>query len=144
VRGIRVHSAEHARAALGAARACGQAATLISPPAAASLMGTGWWRELIAVARTEFPDVAFEAVLDCGPAVGLALAAIRCGAAPIMVAARSDVFGKIADIAEQAGTKAIAEGSEALDLLGMPDPGLACREWLAVKPAGAEDGGDMA
>lgn len=136
MRRIRVHSPSHVRAALEAARALGCAVTLVSPQASASLAGIGWWRELMAVAKAEFPDVAFAHLLDCGPAAGLALAAIRCGAAPVLLEAEAEMLAKVADIAEQAGTRAEGGGKDALDLLGMPAPGLACREWL-----GAEDDG---
>lgn len=134
---VRVHSLEHARAALGAARDAGCAVALLSPAAPAA--GIGWWRRLVALMAAEFPDVSFEAVLDCGPSAGMALAAIRCGAGPLEVSVRADVLAKLADIARQAGTRAEGGGNAALDLLGPNLPGMsdasrACRDWLAAEP----------
>lgn len=132
---IRIHSLNHARAALAAARATGRAVTLLSPPAPAA--GIGWWRRLMALAAAEFPDVTFEGVLDCGPSAGMALAAIRCGAGPLEVSVGTEMLAKLADIARQAGTRAEGGGNAALDLLGPDLPGIsepsrACRDWLAA------------
>ncbi|MCR6628952.1 MAG: hypothetical protein NVV74_02235 [Magnetospirillum sp.] len=138
MRRIRVHGPEHVRTALQAARDLGRPVILISPPAAAGFPGVGWWRALMALAAQEFADVAFDHVLDCGPAAGHALAAIRSGAGPVALEVETEVFAKIADIAEQAGTRAESGGGkDALDLLGMPAPGLACREWLEAEDTGA-------
>lgn len=126
-RAIRIHSLEHARAALSAA--AGREIVLVSPPSCASFPGIGWWRELVAMARAEFPGARFEAVLDCGPAAGMAMAALRAGAGPVWVQAEDAVLEKLADMAEQVGTRA-GNGGTTLDLLGMPEPDRCCREWL--------------
>ena len=60
---------------------------LVSAPGAAGYQGIGWWLALLRLARAEFPAVAFEAVLDCGNAPGLALAAIRSGVPAVRVKA---------------------------------------------------------
>lgn len=125
---FRIHSLAHGRAALTAARDTGTAVTLLSPPA--SQAGIGWWRELVRLLAEDFPEVSFEVVLDCGPAPGLALAAIRAGLGPIRLNCNSVMLTKIASIAEQAGTRAESGAGDALDLLGVPDPGLHCREAL--------------
>lgn len=127
---IRVHSPNHVRAALAAARDLGRTATLLSPQA--GLAGIGWWRALMAQAAAEFPEVSFTGVLDCGPSIGLAMAAIRTGAGPVQVAADAAVLERLADIARQAGTWVDGDAAPGLDLLGTPDPGLACRDWLAT------------
>lgn len=121
------------RAALTAARAAGCPVTLVSPPA--TLAGIGWWRQLLARAAADFPDTRFGAVLDCGPSAGLALAAIRVGAGPVAADVDAAILVKLADIARQAGTAVEGGGKPALDLLGMPDPAQACRDWLAAEDA---------
>jgi hypothetical protein len=128
-RAIRIHSLEHARAALDAAG--GHPVTLVSPPSAASFPGIGWWRQLVAAARQEFPDARFDAALDCGPATGMALAALRTGCGPVWVQTDAMVLAKLADMAEQVGTRA-EYGGNALDLLGMSEPRQCCRDWLGT------------
>lgn len=133
---VRVYDNAHVRAALEAAQATGQEITLLSPPAAACLAGIGWWRHLIAQARTDFPAVAFTAVLDCGPATGVAMAAMRDGAGPVAVQADREMMAKLAGIAEQAGTGVEWGGRVALDLLDVPNAALACRQWLGAENPG--------
>ncbi|MGE5517078.1 MAG: hypothetical protein ACM31D_14815 [Bacteroidota bacterium] len=130
---IRIHGADHMRAALIAARDTGRAVVLVSPQA--GLAGIGWWRRLMAQAATEFPDVMFESVLDCGPSAGMALAAIRTKVGPLQVSVTPDVLAKLSDIAQQAGIRAEGGGNHALDLLGMPEASRACRDWLAAEDA---------
>jgi hypothetical protein len=135
VKRIRVHGIAHARAALTAARAAGVPVALLSP--AATQAGIGWWRHLAAQATAEFPDARFQAVLDCGPSAGMALAAIRAKAGPLEADVSAEVLERLADIAQQAGTQVTGGGEPALDLLGleMSDASRACREWLAAEGA---------
>lgn len=88
---IRVAGLAEARAVL--AQAHGQTVTLISPPLA--LPGLGWWRGIVRTLRAEFPDVDFQAVADCGPSAGLALAALRAGLEPIVADVPPDIRAKI-------------------------------------------------
>lgn len=88
---IRVAGLAEARAVL--ANAQGQAVTLVSPPL--TLPGLGWWRELVRALRAEFPHVDFQAVADCGPSAGLALAALRAGLGPVTADVSPDVREKI-------------------------------------------------
>lgn len=130
---FRIHSLAQGRIVLNAAREAGKAVRLISPQA--SQMGVGWWRELMRLLAEDFDDVSFEAVLDCGPAAGLALAGIRAGAGPVRLKVDAVTLAKIASIAEQAGTRVESGGAEsggedAHDLLGVPDPASRCREAL--------------
>lgn len=130
---IRVHDWDQAVAVLATARTLGHAPTLLSPQL--SQAGIGWWRELVRRARAEFADVAFEAVADCGPSAGLALAAIRDGVGPVAVAVGGEVLEKLADIARQAGTLATEGGEPALDLAGMSDAPRACRDVMVANDA---------
>lgn len=125
---FRIHSLDHGSAVLNAARESGKPVTLVSPQA--SQIGIGWWRELVRRLRGDFPDLAFNAVLDCGPAAGLALAGIRAGMGPVRLNVDAPILAKIASIAEQAGSWAESGGEDALDLLGVPDPASHCRKAL--------------
>lgn len=93
-----VRDLAEARAAL----AGGDGVTLVGE---AGLAGIGWWRELLRLLRAEFPDRPFEAVLDCGPAPGLVLAALRAGIDRVAVEAEPDVVAKLQAIAAQTGAR---------------------------------------
>lgn len=88
-----IHDLEQGRAALAAAS--GRPVELVSPPGAALFHGVGWWKALAAILRAEFPDASFTARLDCGPAPGLALAALRVGVTHVAVDAPPDVLARL-------------------------------------------------
>lgn len=127
-----VHSLDHARAALTAARAAAAPVLLVSAPGAAGYAGCGYFEAMIRRAMTEQPGVAATALLDCGEEPGLVLGAIRHGLKAVRFAGPDEVFAKLADIARQAGAVVVASTPPALDLLGLPDPERACRDWLAL------------
>jgi 1-aminocyclopropane-1-carboxylate deaminase/D-cysteine desulfhydrase-like pyridoxal-dependent ACC family enzyme len=87
-------------AELQAARADGTSPILITPEGAASFYGAGYLGALQERAEREFPDVAFELIVDCGDAPGHALACLRAGVKRISMSEPND---KIADIARQMG-----------------------------------------
>ena len=91
-------------AALQAARADGTSPVLITPESAASFYGAGYLGALQTRAETEFPDVAFTLVVDCGDAPGHALACLRAGVKLISMDPMND---KIADIARQMGAELV-------------------------------------
>ena len=91
-------------AALQAARASGTSPILITPEGAASFYGAGYLGALQARAETEFPDVAFELIVDCADAPGHALACLRSGVKRISMSEPND---KIADIARQMGAQLV-------------------------------------
>jgi hypothetical protein len=93
---ISVRSLTDARAALAA----GAPVTLVGE---AGLAGIGWWREMLKLLNAEFGT--FEAVLDCGPAPGLALAALRAGIPRIEVEASPEILEKLQAIARQMGAR---------------------------------------
>ena len=66
-------------AVLQVARADGTSPILVTPEGAASFYGAGYLGALQDRARREFPDVAFELIVDCGDAPGHALACLRSG-----------------------------------------------------------------
>ena len=91
-------------AALQAARDDGTSPVLVTPEGAASFYGAGYLGALQERAETEFPDVAFELIVDCGDAPGHALACLRAGVKRISMSEPND---KIADIARQMGAELV-------------------------------------
>ena len=91
-------------AALQAARADNTSPILITPEGAASFYGAGYLGALQTRAETDFPDVAFELIVDCGDAPGHALACLRSGVKRISMEPFND---KIADIARQMGAELV-------------------------------------
>ena len=90
--------------ALQAARADGTSPILVTPEGAASFYGAGYLGALQERAETDFPDVAFELIVDCGDAPGHALACLRAGVKRISMSEPND---KIADIARQMGAELV-------------------------------------
>jgi hypothetical protein len=91
-------------AALLAARAGATQPTLVTPPDAAAFYGAGYLAALQDRARTEFADVEFRLVVDCGDAAGYALACLRAGVKLISMEPPND---KVADIARQMGAELV-------------------------------------
>jgi hypothetical protein len=90
-----------------------------------------FYRELISLLSSEFADVDWRFVLDCGPYPGLALSAIANGIRHLQVSIEGDLRLRVMDIAGQAGA-AIEAGSEpALDPRDAADPLESCRNWLS-------------
>lgn len=136
---IIIHSLAHARAALAAAAELGVPVTLSSAPGAAAYLGATVFREMIAEAAGEFPDVIVTPVLDCGEDAGLALNALRHGLKTIRLEAPAPALARVADIAGQMGATIDADPAPpALDLLEATDATAACREWLRAAAAAAD------
>jgi hypothetical protein len=95
-------------AALLAARADGTSPVLITPEGAASFYGAGYLAALQARAESEFPDIHFELIVDCGDAPGHALACLRAGVKRISMSQHNH---KIADIARQMGARLVRRPS---------------------------------
>jgi len=91
-------------AALRAAREQKTSPILITPEGAASFYGAGYLGALQTRAEAEFPDVAFELIVDCSDAPGHALACLRSGVKRISMREHND---KIADIAQQVGARLV-------------------------------------
>ena len=107
---LTIHSLDQARTALASAGDDGTELILESPAGAAGHQGIGWWLALLRLLKAEFPKVAFESVLDCGDAPGLALASINAGVPSARISGISaDVRASLEAIAAQAGTRLIGE-----------------------------------
>lgn len=101
---VLVHDWRSMEAALLAARASATSLILVTPEGAASFYGAGYLGALQERAEKEFPDVAFELIVDCGDAPGHALACLRAGVKRISMEPFND---KIADIARQMGAELV-------------------------------------
>ena len=101
---ILVRDWRSAEAALQGARANGTSPILVTPEGAASSHGAGYLGALQERAEQEFPDVAFELIVDCGDAPGHALACLRAGVKRISMREHND---KIADIARRMGAQLV-------------------------------------
>ena len=119
-----VHGLADAVAALGEALPV----TLLSAPGAASFVGAGWWRALIARARAAHPHTQCQDVLDCADAPGHAMAAIRLGQAILVLDPACPAFPRVATLATVLPTR-----PPALDLA---ERGAArhLRAWLSQQP----------
>jgi hypothetical protein len=131
-KGIIIHSLDHARAALAAARAVGCRVTLESAPGAGASAGPAWFVALTALVQREFPGVAFDAVLDCGDEAGTTLGALRAGIRRVRFHGSEEAARRLAGVALQLGA-ALERGrpGQALDLLGEPRPEAAALAFLA-------------
>ena len=127
---IVVHDHTHVRVALEAALETGRGVVLIGGGGEA--MGGPWFRHMIAESAPLYPRVCWHAVIDCGTAIGFALAALADGASVLRLRASSAVLERVRDIARQTGA-IVDEGTEpVLDLSFHADPLAACRVWCTT------------
>jgi hypothetical protein len=119
---IVVHTAAQATAALKAAARAGRSVVLASPPVASASMGPGMFRAIIAAAREAEPGARSLAVLDCGDRPGDAMSALRAGIEAVCFRGAPELAEKLADMAEQSGTRVLTEMKVSLDLAGVADP----------------------
>jgi hypothetical protein len=104
-----VSSLDEARAVLAAAN-LDRPVRLQSPAGAAGLYGIGWWLSLTRLLADEFPEIPFQATLDCGDSPGLALASLRAGVPVLRVSGLSgEVLDRLKDIARQKGAVLLSD-----------------------------------
>lgn len=92
----------------------GLAVGLLSPLDCARIHGAPWFLNLVDLAGARRQGALRDHALDCGTAPGLALGALRQGAATIILKARPAVFAKVAEIAAKQGARLIARRPPAL------------------------------
>ena len=137
MRPIVIHGLGDARAALAAAADLGVPVTLQSAPDAGAYAGVGWFERVVAAAREAHPDVAVDAILDCGDAPGAVLEAVRWlkepgrGELRLCFTGDAATAARLAEIAQAAGLELVHERLPGLDLRAAADPTAACRAWLA-------------
>ena len=108
-----VQAIEEARAALRTARAAGMPVILVSPPGGAAYLGVGFFAALIEAARAEFPEVAVEAVMDCGEDPGWALSALRMGFKTVVLRGNPKARARVVAIARAMGARLLARAPRA-------------------------------
>lgn len=127
-----VHERSHVVAALSTSERTGRAVVLVSGPAVSGAMGWLWFRYLVAEVAALYQQARFTTVLDCGSAVGFALAALAEGATVIRLHAPSLVLKRVRDIATQFGAVIDSDVGPTLNLLFHADPMAACHAWFKV------------
>ncbi|WP_205574614.1 beta/alpha barrel domain-containing protein [Indioceanicola profundi] len=118
---VRIRSLEDGRAALAIGRELGIPVLLASDPGAAGFAGPGWWTALVRLLAQDAPDQPFTAILDCGGAPGLVLAALRAGVTDVAFDGPAKVAAKLTDIAAQSGARLHPPVRQAADLRGSRD-----------------------
>jgi hypothetical protein len=121
------------------ALAAGRPVTLLSAPGAALYAGCGWWRAVIERARSDFPAVPFDDILDCADAPGLALGALRIGQCLLVLSPTAPGWQSVAAIAASLGGKVLTSRPPALD---MADRNAARRlhDWLQIRTTPGDSG----
>lgn len=128
---IIIHTLDHARAALSAARGLGVPVTLATASGASAYLGPGWLPQVAVLARQEFPETEADFILDCGERAGDVMAALRAGSRKLRFGGPDAVFEKLRQIAEAQDAEVIRDAPPALDLLDSDTPEKACRDWFA-------------
>lgn len=124
-----IHSRAQLETVLAAARANGRSVIAVSGQAASGYAGAGWFLALVRQARSEFPDVALTALLDCGDRAGDVLAALKEGAQHLIFTGHPNATARLAAIAAQTGATISDRRPDARDLMGEKDADYAAREW---------------
>ena len=126
VKCITIHGVEHARVACQAAFTISMkediTLELWSAKNGACSLGSAWFSEIINIVQKEFPDLAIVGVLDCGDAVGSALAALRQGITCIYISERPVVVSKIRAIAKYTRAEVRTKRPMMPNLMDHPDP----------------------
>jgi len=132
-RAVRVHGLDDALRTCAVANELEVAITLMSASAAVRSMGPAWFRNIAREVEQAYPDLDFEAVLDCGDAAGYALAALRAGVETIRFSGNASASGKIREIAAMYGSRVTRKPTQILDIRGAPNAEAALRKWLGAK-----------
>jgi hypothetical protein len=129
---IIVHSLDQARAALAAASSLKRKAVLASAAGAGCYAGPAWFKSLVEQAQAAYPEAETEAVLDCGDAAGVALAALRLGLKRVGFSGGNEARARLKEIAHALGAAVESGGDEdALDLRDKKNPQALCAAYLA-------------
>ncbi len=129
-----VHDIDHARAAIEAALEAAREATrekvvpvcLLSAPAAAAYLGSGYFHALIETVAVEYPAAQVTGILDCGDAAGHVMAALREGVDAVVFTGPEAVRRKLAAIAGDNAAVFKEPPAGAIDLAGAADPKAVC------------------
>jgi hypothetical protein len=127
---IKVHGLGDALKAAAVAQELGVPVTLISAPDAAASMGPGWFSAITKCLGDTYPELELEAVLDCGDAVGFALAALRRGVKAIVFSGGTSTTKKLEDIAHAYNARIMKRPKQILDPRREQDIDTTLRHWL--------------
>jgi hypothetical protein len=126
VKCITIHGVEQARVACQAALKTSMkdnvTLELWSAKNGASSLGPAWFDEIVNIVQKEFPDLVIVGVVDCGDAVGSALAALRHGITCICISERPAVVAKIRSIAKYTRAEVRTKRPAMPDLMEHPEP----------------------
>jgi len=117
-----IHSLDHLRAALTAGAASALPVIAVSAVGASGFAGAGWFAELVAQGRRDFPDVPLTAILDCSDRAGDVPAALKRGIAHLIFIGHPQAAERLADIAAQSGATILKSRPASCDLIGASDP----------------------
>ncbi len=126
VKRITIHGVDHARAACEAALMSSMKANITlelwSARNGAGSLGPAWFNEIVNIVQKEFPTLGIVGILDCGDAVGSALAALRQGITCIYISERPVVVSKIRAIAKFTHAEVRTKRPMMPNLMDYPDP----------------------
>ena len=129
---VAINGIGDARSVCKAAINYGHRVTLWSSKGASGHMGPLWFLEISKRINREFPELAIQAVLDCGAAPGDAMAAIRSGIKAIALTAKFPVKNKIRHIATEEKVVLVKRVPKILDLKYSSNPEDDCRIWFGI------------
>jgi len=126
------HGFNDVRAALTVGRDLGRPVVLLTAPDAAARVGPDVLKAMVDEAAASAPGAAFDAIIDCGAAPGLAMAALRAGWRHLVFHGDTTVQPKIADLARQQGAVLDTAPPPARDLGEARHPERAAWAWLCT------------
>lgn len=123
----------HACAAVDAAAALRLPVTLVSAAGAGTYAGPAWFKAIVDQAAARHPEIAVTAIIDCGDAPGMVLAALRAGLKEVRFNGSAAALDRLRGIAAAYGAGIDLDSAVgALDLLGCRDAARLCRDHLAA------------
>ena len=127
-----VHGLDHLRAALAAGAQSGMPIVALSAAGASGFAGAGWFANMIAAGRGEFPGVGLTAILDCADRAGDVLAAFEIGLKHIVFTGHPMAAERLAKIAAGYGATLLPERPASFDFLHSRDPDYAARAFIDI------------
>lgn len=94
----------------------GRGIDLVSGAGAALYLGCGWWRAMVAEARSRWLGLIGVDILDCGDDAARAVEAIGIGQQAVVLSAKSPGYRAVLAIAEGYGARVFPDRPEALEL----------------------------
>jgi hypothetical protein len=134
-----VHGLGHLRAALAAGARSGTPIVALSAEGASGFAGVGWFANMIAQGRDEFPSVALTAIFDCADRAGDVLTAFEAGLEHIVFTGHPLAAERLAKIAVGYGATVLTERPNSFDFLHSRDPDYAARAFIDIHLANPKE-----